>query len=314
MDFFSEILSHLELKGTLYFRTSFSPPWGVEVPAFEKVVRFHYAHRGRCFVRIKGTDNLVCLEQGDLLLIAKGAGHKLFSDPQAEEAVLELDRVVEQSGFTGQRTLVIPSNEQAEGFEAQLVCGHFSFDKKSGHPLLEALPEFIHINDYSSAAGHWLEASLKVIGEEAHQPALGSDLIARKASEIIFAQTLRTYFAHEDTNTDGLAAYADQEFAPVLQAIHSDPARAWTLEQMAKVAGMSRTAFANSFHQRFGVPPMAYVTDWRMEIARKRLANTNQAIIEIAESIGYLSEASFGRVFKKKFGLAPGRYRKEQSV
>ncbi|MEM8647589.1 MAG: AraC family transcriptional regulator [Pseudomonadota bacterium] len=306
MDLLSDILAKLKLVGTLYFRTEFSSPWGVEVPAFSNVARFHFVHRGRCFAQVAGESDPVLLEQGDLIIITHGAGHTL-SDPHKVNA-LSLDEVLEQSGFSGTGALVHGSHQG--GHETQLVCGHFAFDEDASHPLIEALPPFIHITETSEAAGTWLDSTLRIIGSEAGRGGLGGDLIALKLSEIIFAQAIRSFLSDKGRNLRPFSAFADPAIARALQAMHADPARAWSLEDMAREAGMSRTVFSGRFSELMEMTPLAYLTEWRMQIARQLLLESDAPIIEVAEQSGYGSEASFGRVFKKRFTLPPAGYRK----
>ena len=309
MDLLSDILFHMRLTGTLYFRTSFTSPWGVRVPSFKNVARFHYAHKGNCFVRIEGEDDPIVLGQGDFVIIPRGAAHTLYCDPDTERQAVTLDSVVEASGFTGHGTLVygVPDTDQ----ETQLVCGHFAFDENANHPLIDALPSSIQIKNYGETSGRWIENTLKVIGAEAGVPQMGSDIIALKLSEIIFAQVLRAYLNKEGSYKPVLAGFADPHIARVLEAIHRDPASAWSLEELAKIAGMSRTSFVNKFTKSVSMTPLGYITHWRMQVARKQLTESNAPIIEIAENVGYQSEAAFGRVFKKQFQTAPATYRRE---
>lgn len=309
MDLLSDILSHMRLTGTLYFRTSFTSPWSVRVPSFQNVSRFHFAHKGGCFVRIEGVADPVLLEQGDLVIITRGASHTLYCDPTTEDQALLLDQVVEQSGFNGSGTLVYGDTGSAQ--ETQLVCGHFAFDENANHPLIDALPSNIQIKNYGETAGRWMENTLKVIGAEAGRAQLGSDLIALKLSEIIFAQALRTYLNAEGAEQPVLAGFSDPSIARALKAIHDDPAYPWSLEQLARIAGMSRTSFVGRFSRCVSMTPLAYITHWRMQVARQLLAETVTPIIDIAEKVGYQSEAAFGRVFKKQFQTAPAAYRRQ---
>jgi AraC-like DNA-binding protein len=308
MDLLSDVLSRMRLAGTLYFRTSFTSPWGVKVPAFENVARFHFAHKGGCLVRIDGQDNPLILEQGDLLIIPRGAAHTLYCDPSTEEQALALDRVVEESGFTGSGTLVYgePGTDQ----ETQLVCGHFAFDKEANHPLIDALPPSIHIKNYGETAGRWMENTLRVIGAEAGRGQMGSDLIALRLSEIIFVQALRSYLETEGAERPVWAGFSDRNIARALKAIHHSPGFAWTLEDLAQIAGMSRTSFVTRFSQCVSMTPLGYITYWRMQIARQLLAASGASIIDVAERVGYQSEAAFSRVFKKQFGTPPAAYRR----
>ncbi len=309
MDLLSDILANLKMVGTLYFRTEFSSPWGVEVPAYSNVARFHFVHRGRCFAQVAGVDEPVLLEQGDLIIITHGAEH-ILSDPLRVNA-LTVDQVIEQSGFTGHGALVHGAHHG--GHETQLVCGHFAFDEDASHPLIDALPPLVHINDTSEAAGTWLDSTLRIIGSEAGRGGMGGDLIALKLSEIIFTQAIRSFLNAEGRDLRPFAAFADPSISRALQALHSDPARNWSLEAMASVAGMSRTVFSGRFSELMAMTPLAYLTEWRMQVARRLLLETDAPMIDVAEQSGYGSEASFGRVFKKRFNVPPAGYRKARA-
>ncbi|MBS0565290.1 MAG: AraC family transcriptional regulator [Proteobacteria bacterium] len=308
MDLLSDILLRLNLRGSLYFRTSFTSPWGVEVPAFENVARFHFVHRGRCLVRVAGARDLVALEQGDLLIVPKGASHRLFCDPVNEGHVLPLERVIELSGFTGEGALVFGGD--ADDRDTQLICGHFAFDPLARHPLIDRLPPFIHLADYGQAAGKWMEYTLRMIGTEAGGAQFGGDLIALKMSEIILAQALRVFLAGEGAAQAGLAGLADPQLSRALEAMHRDPGRAWSVADLAREAGLSRTGFAMRFAAAMDMTPMAYLTQWRMQIARHALRHGRSAVAEVAERVGYGSEAAFARVFRKEAGLTPAAFRR----
>ncbi|MEM9330224.1 MAG: AraC family transcriptional regulator [Pseudomonadota bacterium] len=308
MDLISDILSRLQMVGTLYFRTSFTAPWSIGVPSFENVARFHFVHKGRCLVRVKRSKAPVILEQGDLIIITKGAAHTLFCDLQTEVPVTMLDQVVEQSGFTGSGALVY--GELGADHETQLVCGHFAFADDAKNLLIDSLPSHIHIRNYGEAAGNWMENTLKLIGTEAGREKMGGDLIAMKMSEIIFVQALRAYIQSTGSDKPVLAGFADPKLSRALAAIHKEPGKSWTLESLSEIAGMSRTTFSNRFSELMTVTPLSYITDWRMQIARQLLSETETPIIQIAKEVGYQSEAAFSRVFKKYANAAPASYRR----
>lgn len=309
MDLLSDILSRLHVEGTLYFRTSFTSPWSIQVPAFQNVARFHFAHKGNCYVRVGALPELVLLEQGDLVIIPRGQTHTLFCDPETEGDAIQLDRVVEDSGFSGRGALVY--GELGSNLETQLVCGHFAFDDNANHPLMDSLPDYIHIKNYGEAAGSWMESTLKLIGAEAGRDGVGGDFIAIRMSEIILAQALRTFFLSDGAEKPVFAAFMDSQIAPVLRTIHESPSRRYAVEDLAEIAGMSRTSFIHKFSACMSMTPLRYITFWRMQIARQQLAQIDSPIIDIAENVGYQSEAAFGRVFKKHHGVAPATYRRE---
>ncbi len=307
LDLLSDILLHLSVKGTLYFRTSFSPPWGVEIPAYENVARFHFAHRGDCLVKVEGHDEVLTLRQGDIVLIPHGAKHRLYCTISTESDIHPLDQVISESGYTGEGVLV-HGGPMIE-LETQLICGHFSFEPGSQHMILDRLPPYIHIENYGEASGNWLDATLRVIGTEAGGLKMGGDLIALKMSEVIFTQMLRSFFESGEASHVGLSGFADAKLARALTAFHQEPAKEWSVEKLARVAGLSRTGFALRFSEKMGITPMQYLTSWRMQIARKSLIADQITVVEAAALSGYASESAFSRAFKKEVGQSPAAYR-----
>lgn len=308
VDVFSDVLRHLAMQGTLYFSTAFSPPWGVEVPAYAHVARFHYVVKGRCMLRVKGSDRAIALQEGDLAIIPHGAGHLLYGDPETEAHVLPLDRVVELSGFTGKGTLVY-GGARAER-ETELVCGHFAFDPLGWHPMLAMLPACLHVPGYGQGSGPWLVETLRMIGTEADHPGPGTDLIGLRMSEILLAQVLRSFVQTGGADVPGLAGMADPRILRALEAIHAAPDAPWTVDALARRAGMSRTRFATRFRALMPVTPLVYVARWRLQVARSALKSSGVAIAEIAERAGYQSPAAFARRFRKEFGITPAAYRR----
>jgi AraC-like DNA-binding protein len=311
-DLLSDILTRLSLQGTLYFRTSFTEPWGVRVPAHPGVTRFHYAHRGEALIRVSGQSTPSLLAQGDLVVVPHGAGHILSCRHTGPDAALPLDDVLERSGFPGHGTLVWGGEASAQ--DTQLICGHFTLAEGSRHVLLDRLPAMIHLRGYGDDLGPWLESTLRVIGAEAGSGRLGGDLIALKMSEAIFAQAIRAHIEQAAEGAAGIAGFADQQIGRALTAFHRIPSSDWTVERLAREAGLSRTSFAERFSERIGMTPMAYVTAWRIQLARDALARRGVSVSEAAEIAGYASESAFSRVFKKETGRSPASCRKERAA
>ncbi|MBO9479569.1 AraC family transcriptional regulator [Shimia sp. R11_0] len=307
LDLLSDILTRLSFQGTLYFRTSFTEPWGVRVPSFLNVARFHFAHRGEALVRVAGVAEPVVLGQGDLIVIPHGSAHVLSCRHTGFDEALPLDDVLSQSGFPGHGTLVWGGAESPR--DTQLICGHFAFAEGARHLLFDRLPPYIHLRGYGEEAGTWLDATLKVIGAEAGGTRLGGDLIALKMSEAIFAQAIRAYIEQTGDVSHGLSGFADPYLARALAAFHRAPTQDWSVARMAREAGLSRTSFAERFVDRLEVTPMAYVKSWRMQIAREALSSRGLSVAEAAEVSGYASESAFSRVFKKEMGVSPAAFR-----
>lgn len=302
MDVLSAIMKTLEVEGSLYFRTAFHAPWGVRVPLHGKVVRFHLMTRGACWVKVDGVERPVHLESGDLIVIPHGTEHLLLDQPTSSP--LDVDKVLERSGFTGKGALVWGAPEGSE--PTCMVCGHFSFNSERGTLLDQSLPAFIHVPHTETLNYGWLDEAMKFIAHEAAAGQPGGVAIINRLSEIILIQTLRSFAATRQQKPGLLAALADEHLHKSLEAFHADPRAAWTVDELARAAAMSRTAFSERMRQVLGVAPMEYVTNWRMEHAHKELSERRGNVAEVAESVGYQSHSSFTRAFRRRFGRSPG--------
>lgn len=311
LDVLSDILTRLSLRGTLYFRSSFSEPWGIRVPAFNDVARFHFVHRGEAMIRVGGKAEPIQLAQGDLIVIPHGSAHIMSCRYSGPDDALPLDDVIVQSGFKGYGTLVWGGDKVAR--DTQLISGHFALAEGSRHILFDRLPPYIHLRGYGEEAGGWLDATLRVIGAEAGGTRLGGDLIALKMSEAIFAQAIRAHIEQSGADEGGLAGFADPHLSRALAAFHRNPAAKWSVAELAAEAGLSRTGFAERFAEKLNITPMSYVTAWRMQIARDALVNRGLSVAETADFCGYSSESAFSRVFKKEMGVSPAAVRHKAS-
>ena len=305
-DALSQILDVLRMRGTIYFHTHFNPPWGVRVPTFKNVARFHMVIRGHCWVRVDGIDEPIPLSSGDIILVPHGAEHTL-SEP-CDSRSENVDEIVCRSGYTGDGALVYGGDDN--GLVCKLFCGHFEFDEGVMHPILSALPKVIHLPNTETMNAQWLEAVMRFVSSEVLGGKAGADAIAYRLSEIIFIQVVRAFVDKAGSAAGCLAGILDPQLSKSLSAIHLEPQKLWTVETMAIEAGMSRTQFAERFNSLIGITPLSYLTHWRMLLARRQLVESNRPLIDIAEAVGYGSEAAFGRAFKRHFDMAPGSLRR----
>lgn len=304
MDLLSDILDTVALRGQIYFRTSFNPPWAVRVPSYGRSVRFHHVVSGLCAVRIED-DSVVMLEPGDLLLIPAGASHVLADMP--DRPALELEQVLQNVGFTGSGVFQLNDGDAAAS--TQIVCGHFTFANGADHPLLRALPPYIHIKSAQLAACGWLEPALAMIAEQMEAQILGSDSAVRRISEVIFIEAIRAGIHTSEALRSLMSALSDPRLGRALHLMHVSPQTDWTVESLAQEAGMSRSSFAEHFLARVGQTPMAYLADWRLQRARALLQNSRRSVKEIAGAVGFASAAAFSRAFQARFSLSPRTFR-----
>ncbi len=304
LDSLTDVLMTLRMRGTLYFRTNFRAPWGVEVPARQLVARFHLLIRGEAWIEVGGVQTR--MRRGDLVIVPHGARHFLRDKP--ERPTILVGRVLDESSYDGTADLC----HGGTGESTVLVCGHFSFDDELLHPVLAALPPVVHIE---AAQGHdftWLDAATRTVAAETSKRAPGWEAVVDHVSTILFIQSIRVALTRPELN-DRITVFSDQQVGRALDAIHADPTHAWTLREMAQRAGMSRTVFAQRFRDCVGMTAMAYVTRWRLQRARRRLLDTNEIIAAVAGDAGYSSEAAFCRAFQRLYGSPPGAYRRERA-
>lgn len=310
MDNLSEVLSVTKVKSSLYFRTAFSAPWGVTVPSFQKVARFHYVLKGICWVRVDGHSDPIMLEQGDLVVIPLGRSHTL-SDTQ-DRAPTALDRVVEDAGYEGEGCLVYGGPETQA--PTSLICGHFEYADEILNPLLRQLPPAIVLRQSLIGNVDWLEDGLAFLSREIDADRPGRDALVQRISEILLIQVLRQYLEHAPEGATPFGALKDPRLSRALECIHHQPEKRWTVASLAEEAGMSRTAFATRFQHLMGLTPLEYLTDWRLRRATKLLRESQDPVRLVAYQCGYESEAAFARAFKKRFEVSPGEYRKRNSA
>ena len=309
MDVLSDILDTLKFKGSFYFSTDFTAPWGVEVPNYKNVARFHLAVGGDFWVRIENVDEHIRLSSGDMIIIPHGASHSI-SD-KLDSAIEQLDEVLYKSGYNGEGHLVY-GGENKEGC-TKLVCGHFDFDEIFTHPLISDLPEYILITGKQALDFSWFDDAMKFMSYESQKTNMGGEAIVKRLSEILFIHSVRVWNDQISNKKGIIRAIADKKIGRSLRAFHSNPQNSWTLESLAHEAGVSRSIFANQFKDLMDMTPLRYITFWRMQKACQHLIESDMSTDLIAEQAGYQSLAAFSKVFKKNIGVGPGGFRRENA-
>ncbi len=305
MDVLNDILDTLNLRGVLYFRTNFSPPWAVTVPDLAEAARFHLVVQGGCWVEFPSGDS-VRLGTGDIVLIPRGRSHVVADGPG--RAAPPLERVLEEAGYRGDGVLAVGSGDSQSA--TQLICGHFSFRSGADHPLLRALPEYLVTTSAVRAREPWLDETLRLVARRVFCDEIGSAASVTRLSEIVFIELLRVGIDQSAGLKSIIQAFRDRQIGRALDIIHADPASGWTVESLAAEVGMSRSRFAERFSDLLGMGPMAYLTDWRLQKALSLLDDTRRSVQQVATQIGYQSPAAFTRAFAGKFGQPPTEYRR----
>ncbi len=318
MDALSETLRVVRLVGAIFIQARFTAPWCYNSPladtvapflepGAERVVIFHLITEGECYAEMSDgtTTHLVA---GDAVLFPQGHAHLMNSAPgvppaQGKPLDAVLARRPRQISYGG------------GGAATRLVCGYLACDERLARMLLGGLPPLVRVNVRGSNAGAWLEASLRYALAEARSPRPGGAGVLAKLAEVLFIEVLRVYMnEHHEGARGWLAGVSDRIVGAALAAIHKNPAQPWTVEELARSAGTSRSVLAERFHALVGSTPMQYVTQWRMLLAANLLARGNLSLTRIAEDVGYQTDTAFSRAFRREFGAPPATWRKQQAT
>lgn len=317
MDVLSEVLRAVRLDGAVFFNGEFSSPWCAREPDAgtlasylptrpKHVIIFHLITEGRGYVRVEENGSEVPLEAGDIVILAQGDAHLMGNGPFVTPTdstvqlrqVLTEGHVISQSGGGGELT--------------KLICGYLTCDPQLSRVFLAGLPQIVKVHIRDSPSGQWLEDTLRYSVDHGETSGPGGAAVIAKLSEVLFVETLRRYIAKlPPTESGWLAGVRDPEVGKALALLHKQPAHPWTIASLANEVGVSRSVLAERFRHYLADTPMGYLTRWRLQLAAQALGSTSKSVAEVANYVGYESEPSFNRAFKREFGLPPARFRSQ---
>jgi AraC family transcriptional regulator, alkane utilization regulator len=312
-DLLSEILAAVRLRGSVFLNGRFSAPFGVVSPArwdgqrdfaqMRHVSVFHLVAEGGCM--LETADGAVReANKGDLLLLPFTAAHKFWSG-RPDNFVFAPELLTE-----GPVSGVSLLNYGGGGAETRLVCGFLESAELMAAPLFRSLPPLLIEQTGDDPVSGTLARTASEILNQVENEAPGTPFLLSRLMELLFVEVLRRHAARLPEDAAGmLAAMRDPVVARAIHHLHHDPARKWTIEDLAAEAGTSRTVLAERFNKLLGKPPIEYLTGWRIQLASDRLKSTREPLARIAETVGYDSEAAFSRAFKREMGLSPGAWR-----
>jgi AraC-like DNA-binding protein len=304
-----DALHALRLRGAFYCRSHVTAPWALEMPALDDCLSFHVLTEGACSLEVAGHDRIE-LRSGDLALVPHGRGHILASEAGLRPAA-RVDHLPQRHLGEHYSALTYGGG----GTPADLVCGVVTFDAPVARSLMRALPTVLHVPADRRPAPRWIDATTRLMAAELDEERPGGEAVITRLADILVVQAVRVWLEHEPEARRGLlGALRDRQIGASLAAIHRDPGRRWTVQDLAAEAGMSRSAFAERFAHLVGQPVMGYVTDWRMQVAHQRLAGGTDTVARVAASLGYSSEAAFSRAFTRITGVSPGSVRKASAA
>jgi AraC-like DNA-binding protein len=314
LDALSDVMRVLKLTGGVFLDARFTAPWCVRSRAEPEdwrqfmaepaqVIAYHYVVSGCLEVKVEG-EAAVTVSGGELVMLPRNDEHLLGS--AVDLPVIDgeqLKPVRDASGF-------VQIRYGGDGDPAHVVCGFIGL-ASARHPLIDALPAILKLSVTGNPAREWISSSFRYAAQEVAAGRVGSGTVLAKLSELLFVEAVRGYvetLPHE--RTGWLAGLRDPAVSRSLSAIHSRLTHPWTAEELAQEAFLSRSAFAERFTALVGMPPMRYLTFWRMQVAAQRLRETPTSPVQVAEEVGYESEAAFARAFKREFGATPAAWRR----
>jgi len=316
MDALSDVLRAVRLSGAFFFDVQARGPWVAETPAGKSVVGamfpgtgsdhlicYHAILEGTCWCSLEG-EAPIRLEAGDIVLLAQGDTHVLATEVGMRNPP---NMAMYRQPDDGRLPSRISVGAET-GSSAHFVCGFLACDSRPYNPLLTALPRILRVSDHGSGAlGAYFRAALAE-----SKGRMGGECMLGRISELMFVDVVRRYIESlPEGRMSWLSGLRDPYVGRALTALHEQPGRDWTIEALAQVAALSRSAFAEKFVEFVGQPPMQYLANWRMQLATNYLRNGTENIASVANRVGYDSEAAFSRAFKKALGAPPSEWREQ---
>ena len=325
VDPLSDVLRAVRLTGAVFFVIDAATPWQAHVgdgamlapvvfPAVQHVISYHIVTRGSCWGALQDGGRPVRLVAGDVLVLPRGDPYFIATEAQPRGTPTpEEDLDFLRDMAAGRLPFRVRDGAGRE--RLHLVCGFLGCDLRPFNPLLATLPSLLRVRHVYGTPRDPLTALIDFILAESRAPRPGGDSVRVRLSELVFVEVVRRHLAALPRKDTGwLAGLRDPVVGRALGLLHAHPARAWSLATLAREAGASRSAFADRFTHLVGVPPMHYLTLWRIQSAARLLADGDAKVLSVARSVGYDSEAAFSRAFKKFAGVPPAAWRSSKAI
>ena len=318
-DILTDVLASVRLTGAVIFSIDGAPPWAAAAPAAstvsarlmsgaDHVLEFHAVTRGRCLAGLVGEEPIP-LEAGDVICFPHGDAHVMSSETGLHPIPVDFSSL----GRDGGARLPLSMKLGHGAADVHLVCGFLGCDAHPFNPLLASLPRILRASDRDGTTPGWLTRFMEVAEAEARSSRPGVDGVLARLSELMFVEVVRRHLETLPPDRIGwLAGLRDPHVGKALAAVHARPGESWTLDGLGHEAGLSRSALAEHFAALVGEPPIQYLARWRMQVAAGLLATTHDGIAAIGARVGYASEASFSRAFKKLVGVPPAAWRRRK--
>lgn len=298
VDLLSQVLTLIRLRGELIFSSELTAPWALQFEAGSAY--FHVVSEGTMEVRASDGRRITAAA-GDLIVLPQGSGHSIGVDGATPVPIRE----VLEAQMREQLAIRLGGN----GAMTQLITGAFRFEGDNMPTMLAVLPSLIHISKaLRSEEEAWVEGIAHFLLAEARVPHPGSSLMISRLIDVLVIRAMRTWVRTAPPEKRGwLGALADVRISRALKAIHDEPFRHRTVAELAGIAGMSRSSFAERFATLIGAAPLHYQTRWRLLLANEMLKGPDTRVSEVGRRVGYDSDAAFSRAFKAQFGYPPAQ-------
>jgi len=317
MDALSDVLRVAHLTGGVFLHAEFFAPWCVggrvapelcapAVGPASHLIVYHYVVEGDLRIRVEGEEgDDVVIAAGELVLLPRNDPHLMGSDLSLPPVPgSDVVRPPEDGGL-------FSIHHGGTGKRTRMICGFLGSDSAKGNPVLSTLPLLLKLSVEHGGAAEWIRSTFEYAAAEVAAGRPGSETVLAKLSELLFVEAVRRYAdALPDGQTGWFAGLREPYVARALALMHRSVNRRWTVEDLSREVGLSRSALGDRFTRLIGAPPMNYLANWRMQVATQKLRETSASIAQVAEAVGYDSEAAFSRAFKKAFGVAPASWRR----
>jgi AraC-like DNA-binding protein len=316
MDALSDVLRVVRLKGGVFLHAEFTAPWCVYSQIEPKdlaslmqstahLVLYHYVVEGHMQAQIPGQQPHR-IEAGEVVIFPHNHGHLLGS--RLDLPPVPSRNVVHVSPEGGLWVI----RHGGGGEPTKIVCGFLGCDRLDGNPLAASLPQMLRFDTRRGAAAAWMRSTLEFAAAEITGRRAGSETVLAKLSELLFVEAIRRHVEELPQEKSGwLAGLKDPFVSRALGLLHARVAEQWTVDDLGREVGLSRSALADRFTRLIGEPPMRYLANWRLQVAAHQLRNGDTTIARVAEQVGYESEAAFNRAFKRSFGTPPAAWRRQ---
>ena len=322
MDVLSDVLLAVRLTGALFFDVEARTPFAAESPSSaaigrrvmagaDHVIGFHVVTEGSCWSEaVDRPEPPVQLSAGEMVIFPAGDANIMASAPgmRGTPDFQQYYRPVDET-----LPFSLTMNRDADAERCRFVCGFLACDARPFNPLLASLPRIVRA-PVSAQSWQWMAGLLDAAVDASGSAGAGREAMLAKLAELMFVEALRAHLDGLPADARGwVAGLRDPQVGRALQVLHGRPGEPWTLHRLARAVGMSRSSLAERFTAYVGIPPMQYLTRWRLQLAARMLEDGRATVSHAAAAVGYQSEAAFTRAFKRYVGEAPGAWRRSRT-